>query len=70
MSVEGEHASNITIQRYVSLDEKVDLLIERMSECFRLVKEYMESRTPDQQFGDRQVFGVMMRDFPEDIKNL
>ena len=70
MSVEVEHASDSTVQRYASLDEKVDLLVEGMSECVRFVKEYMESRTTDQQFGDMQVFGVMMRDFPPCIEKL
>lgn len=48
---DNTRASNSTVQRYESLDEKVELLIERMSECLTLVKEYMQSiRMPDGQY--------------------
>jgi hypothetical protein len=57
MSVDVEYPSDSTVQTYTSLDEKVDLLLERMSECLRLVKQYMQSRTADQNRGDRVVFG-------------
>jgi hypothetical protein len=66
-------ASNSTVQRYESLDEKVELLIERMSECLRLVKEYMESiRMPDGEYhyGKKQAFLLMLKEFPVDIENL
>ena len=56
--------------RCESVDQKVDLLIERMSECVRFVREYMAGRTPAQNTGDRVVFGVMLRDFPDCIERL
>ena len=59
-----------TVHRCESLDQKVDLLIERMSECVRFVREYMQPRTENQNMGDRVVFGVMLRDFPPCIDNL
>jgi hypothetical protein len=34
-----------TVHRCKSLDQKVELLIERMSECVRFVREYMQLRT-------------------------
>ena len=70
MSVEVEQASDRTVQSYATLDEKVGLLVERMSECVRFVKLYLDSRTADQQLGDKYTFGVMMRDFPGSIANL
>ena len=73
MSVEVEYSSDSTVRKYASLDEKVDLLIERMSECVRLVREYMhQNRMEDGQYhpGDRVVFGVMLRDFPPCIARL
>ena len=57
-------------ERYETVDRKTDLLIERMSECVRFVNEYMRYRTPDQNMGDRVVFGVMLRDFPPCIERL
>ena len=74
MDVPGETNTKM----YTSLDQKVDLMIERMSECVRLVREYMDqNRMTDGQHhpGDRAVFGVMLRDFEralrgcENIKN-
>ena len=59
-----------TVHRCESLEQKVDLLIERMSECVRFVQEYMQARTTDQNMGDRVVFGVMLRDFPPCIERL
>ena len=59
-----------TVPRCESVDQKVDLLIERMSECVRFVREYMDPRTPAQNMGDRVVFGVMLRDFPDCIDKL
>jgi hypothetical protein len=53
-----------------SVDQKTDLLIERMSECVRFVQEYMRDRTPEQHIGDRSVFGVMLKDFPPCIARL
>jgi hypothetical protein len=53
-----------------SVDQKVDLLIERTSECVRFVQEYMADRTPEQNIGDRFVFGVMFQDFPPCIARL
>ncbi len=50
--------------------KQVELLIERMSECVRFVREYMQSRTPDKEYGDKQVFGLMLRDFPLCIEKL
>ncbi len=73
MSVEVEYSSDSTVRKYASLDEKVDLLIQRMSECVRLVREYMhQNRMEDGQYhpGDRVVFGVMLRDFPPCIERL
>ena len=70
MSGEVDHASERTVARYSSLDKKVELLIERMSECVRFVREYMQERTPDQQLGDKYVFGLMLRDFPLCIEKL
>ncbi len=35
-------------ERYETVDQKTDLLIERMSECVRFVQEYMRYRTADQ----------------------
>ena len=52
MSGEVDHASDRTVARYSSLDKKVELLIERMSECVRFVREYMQDRTPEQQLGE------------------
>ena len=68
MDVPGE----TTTKRYASMDEKVDLLIERMSECVRLVRGYMDQNMLDGQHhpGDRAVFGVMLRDFPPCIGRL
>jgi hypothetical protein len=57
-------------EKYESVDQKVDLLIDRMSECVRFVKDYMQPRTADQNMGDRVVFGVMLRDFPPCIERL
>lgn len=62
--------SDSTVQRYVTVDQKVDLLIERMSECVRLVREYMKDKTPAQNLGNRVVFGEMLRDFPPCIHQL
>lgn len=80
MSAEGgvsdevnTRASNSIVQRYESLDEKVELLIERMSECLRLVNEYMESiRMVDGEYhyGRKQPFLLMLKQFPVDIENL
>jgi E3 ubiquitin-protein ligase XIAP/baculoviral IAP repeat-containing protein 2/3 len=70
MSVEVEQASDRTEQRYATLDEKVGLLVERMRECVRFVQLYMESRTSDQQLGDKITFGVMMGEFPVCIAKL
>ena len=45
------------MKRYVTVEEKVGLLIERMSECLRLVEEYTKhNKTP--------MFGIMKRRFP------
>jgi hypothetical protein len=57
-------------EKYESVDQKVDLLIDRMSECVRFVKDYMQPRTADQNMGDRVVFGEMLRDFPPCIERL
>jgi hypothetical protein len=70
MSVEVEQASDRTVQSYATLDEKVDLLVERMRECVRFVKVYMDSRTSDQKLGDKYTFGVMMKEFPVCIDKL
>ncbi len=70
MSGEVGHETARTVRKYASLDEKVELLIERMSECVRFVREYMQSRMSKQQFGDKQVFGLMLRDFPPCIEKL
>jgi Zinc finger, C3HC4 type (RING finger) len=73
MSAEVEHASDRTVRTYASLDEKVDLLIERMSECVRFVREYMnQNRMEDGEYhpGDRVVFGEMLRDFSPCIVRL
>ncbi len=37
-----------TVHRGESLDQKVDLLIERMSECVRFVREYMQPKLEQQ----------------------
>ena len=73
VGVEMDVPGETTTKRYASMDEKVDLLIERMSECVRLVREYMDPRRmEDGQYhlGDKSVFGVMLRDFPPCIERL
>ena len=61
-----------TVQRYSTLDRKVDLLIERMSEFVRLVNEYMEGHKLDGAYhpGDVAVFGGVRRRFPICIAKL
>jgi hypothetical protein len=66
MDVPGE--TNVKV--YKSLDEKVDLLIERMSECVRLAQEYMQNRTAEERVGDMVSFGLMLREFPPCIDKL
>ena len=58
MDVPGETDTKM----YTSLDQKVDLLIEIMSDFLRLVEEYVEGRKTNgkQLPGDRVVFGVML----------
>jgi len=58
------------VKVYTSLDEKVDLLIERMSECVRFAQEFMQNRTEDQRKGDMVYFGLMLRWFPDCIYKL
>ena len=65
MDVPGETNTRI----YTSLDEKVGLLIERMSECVRLAQEFMKDSTADKR-GDRVSLGEMLRDFPPYIQAL
>jgi hypothetical protein len=65
MDMPGE--TNVKV--YTSLGEKVDLLIERMSECVRLAQEYMKERTAERR-GDRLSLGEMLRDFPPCIQAL
>jgi hypothetical protein len=62
--------SNRIVQRYVTVDQKVELLIERMSTCVRLVRAYMTGRTPAQNMRDRIMFGEMLRDFVPCIEQL
>lgn len=65
-------AVGMKMAKYTSLDEKVDLLVERMSECLRLVNVYMDSRKIAGEYvqADRIVFGEMRRDFPGHIEEL
>ena len=58
------------VQRYVTVDQKVELLIERMSACVRLVTAYMTGRTPAEHMRDRIMFGEMLRDFVPCIAQL
>jgi len=62
--------SNRIVQRYVTVDQKVELLIERMSTCVRLVTTYMRDRTPVEHMRDRIMFGEMLRDFVPCIAQL
>jgi hypothetical protein len=62
--------SNRIVQRYVTVDQKVELLIERMSTCVRLVTAYMRDRTPAEHMRDRIMFGEMLRDFVPCIAQL
>ncbi len=66
MDVPGETNTRI----YTSLDEKVGLLIERMSECVRLTQEYMKDRTAEEKARDMWSVGKMLRVFPPCIQAL
>ena len=65
-------ASDNSVQRYETVDEKVDLVIERMSECLRLVLEFMESKKVDGEYhiGYKSLFSMMMKYFPPCIEEL
>ena len=65
-------ASASNVQRYETVDEKVDLVIERMSECLRLVLEFMESKKVDGEYhiGYKSLFSMMMKYFPPCIEEL
>jgi hypothetical protein len=66
MDMPGE--TNVKV--YKKLDEKVDLLIERMSECVRFAREFMGNRTEEQKVGDMVSFGLMLQEFPTCIKKM
>ena len=56
-------ASESNVQRYETVHEKIGLLVERMSECLRLVEEYTKRNK-------RPMFGVMKKRFPMCIEIL
>ena len=64
MDVPRETDVTAAYEVYTSLDKKVDLLIERMSECVSFARAHMSKRTEEQQVGDMVSFGRMLRWFP------
>jgi len=69
-SGEGPHNA---VQKYQTLDEKVDLLIERMTFCLDIVTEYREHfKSQDRSDWDDYniIFGEPVRRFPPCIRRL
>jgi hypothetical protein len=67
MSAEVTETTDSTMQRYESLDEKVDLLLERMSICLDLVRNFIQENNHP---GYMLIFGLMIKFFPLRLEKL